>query len=348
MYENINYEDIKKSILDNIDTDIDKREGSFTNDMISPAAFEIYKSYLEFEKMLSVIFVNDCSGEYLDKRVIEYGLKRKEGSVASGIVRFYGNDNTTIASETIVQTGDMLVYRTLLDGTIKDGYADIKVESDSIGNKYNVPPAAINSIPISLIGITKVSNIESINGGSDIENDDSLTGRFLNQVRNPSTSGNIAHYRQWALTNEGVGEVVVIPIWNGPGTVKIIIVDRDKGPAKQELVNEVKNYIESVRPIGATATVVSARGVNVNITAKLTLSRNANLENINIEFSNKLLEYFKKISIVSNSIFYSKIGSILSGIEGVIDYNDLLINNKTSNLTLDNEEVPIIGAITLT
>ena len=37
-----------------------------------------------------------------------------------------------------------------------------------------------------------------------------------------------------------VGDVKVIPLWNGAGTVKIVIVDADNRPADSELISKVK------------------------------------------------------------------------------------------------------------
>ena len=47
----------------------------------------------------------------------------------------------------------------------------------------------------------------------------------------------------------------VIPLWNGAGTVKIVIVDADNRPADSELISKVKEHIEENRPIGAEVTV---------------------------------------------------------------------------------------------
>ena len=44
------YEDIKKKILAPI-VGLDKREGSFIGDMVSPIAMEMERQYLELEKI---------------------------------------------------------------------------------------------------------------------------------------------------------------------------------------------------------------------------------------------------------------------------------------------------------
>ena len=51
------YEIIKQRILDSIVIDIDKREGSFTNNMISPVVEELAKAYINMEDILSLGFI---------------------------------------------------------------------------------------------------------------------------------------------------------------------------------------------------------------------------------------------------------------------------------------------------
>ncbi|SHI63263.1 Baseplate J-like protein [Lutispora thermophila DSM 19022] len=70
----------------------------------------------------------------------------------------------------------------------------------------------------------------------------------------------------------GVGGVRVIPRWNGPLTVKVIIIDSNGKPASQELIDNVFNHIEAERPFGADVTVVSAKPVELNISVNLVLT----------------------------------------------------------------------------
>jgi hypothetical protein len=35
------------------------------------------------------------------------------------------------------------------------------------------------------------------------------------------------------------------------------------------------------------------------------------------------------------------------GVDGVLDYSDLLVNGSTVNITIDTAEVPVLGTVTL-
>jgi uncharacterized phage protein gp47/JayE len=47
------------------------------------------------------------------------------------------------------------------------------------------------------------------------------------------------------------------------------------------------------------------------------------------------------------SVSYAKIGSLLLNTKGIQDYNTLLVNGGSANITISDIEMPIIGTITL-
>ena len=59
MFSEQTYEVIKQRILDNINKDIDKREGSFTQNIISPLSQELAKFYIEQEDLVNMAFVRN-------------------------------------------------------------------------------------------------------------------------------------------------------------------------------------------------------------------------------------------------------------------------------------------------
>src|SRR5690606_3897420 len=100
--------------------------------------------------------------------------------------------------------------------------------------------------------------------------------RILDRHQNKSMSGAIRDYERWAQEVPGVGGVTVIPEWNGPGTVKLIIVDANGEPANQQLIENVQNYIapedgDGLAPIGAEVTVAAPTRTEIDIDVDLIL-----------------------------------------------------------------------------
>ena len=79
------------------------------------------------------------------------------------------------------------------------------------------------------------------------------------------TNINISHGQK---SVPGVGEAKCIPLWNGPGTVKVVIVDADSQVAPIELIQKVQKFIDDVKPIGATLTVSTAEEITINISSQ--------------------------------------------------------------------------------
>ena len=100
MFSNQTYEVIKQRILDNINIEIDKREGSFTSNMVSPLAEELAKAYINMSDILSLGFIDDTFDTFLDKRVSEFGVYRKEGVKATGEIKVEGKEGAIITNGT--------------------------------------------------------------------------------------------------------------------------------------------------------------------------------------------------------------------------------------------------------
>ncbi|AXM90579.1 baseplate J protein [Anoxybacillus ayderensis G10] len=330
-------------MLDRIPDDIDKREGSIIYDALAPAAIELAQMYTELDVVLRLAFGETSTGEYLDKRAADFGVYRKQATsaVRKGIFTDGNNAPFNIPIGSRFRLNDM-VYVAI--EKITDGQFRMQAEtSGSIGNQDfgNLLPIE----PIEGLGTATLADV--LIPGEDEESDESLRKRFLQKVREPGTSGNAADYKQWATEVAGVGATKVTPLWNGPGTVKVTIINADMQPATNELVAQVQQYIEQVRPIGAAVTVASAIGKAIDVSGNVVLALGYTLQNVQDAFAAALDEYFKEIAFSATYVSYAKIGTLLLSTPGVIDYNGLTVNGGTVNVALQDEEVPILGTVNL-
>lgn len=337
---------IQNRMLSNIDDKYDKTEGSFYYDSTKPVAIELESAYKEQENILNKGFVETATGEYLDLKVAEQGLTRKPSTKATTTVTITGSEGATITTGDLVasDTVNYIVQETkTIDATLT---TTVLVECEQAGTIGNVPVGAIKYFPITIAGINTVTNTESVSNGYDGETDAELRQRYYDKVRTPATSGNKYHYRNWAKEIVGVGDARVFALWNGNGTVKVVIIDSNKQGASTELINEVTTYIEEVRPIGADVTVISATEVPINIQATLTIDTNNYTEAEVIgNIETKIADYLKDIAFVDNYVSYAKIGSLILESAGVLDYSNLTVNGGTSNISISDEEVAILGGV---
>ncbi|KYH35825.1 baseplate J-like protein [Clostridium tepidiprofundi DSM 19306] len=334
-------------MLNNIDDEFDKSEGSFFYDNLQAAAIEFDLQEEKIKKIIDKGFADTAKGTYLDRKVAEKGLIRKRATKASGIVKIIGQEGTKVEKGIKVAT-DLCNYTVLEERVIeKENFTTVKVECDQAGKIGNIPIGAIKYFPVTIAGLSKVENIEEFKNGFDEETDEELRKRYFEAVREPVTSGNIYAYKKWAKEINEVGDAKVKPLWNGPGTVKVIIVDRNKTEASEVLINKVKNYIDKQAPIGAQLTVTSAKSKSINIKVNLVLDGALNINVIKEKIQEKLESYFKNISFISNYVSYAKIGSLILTVDGVLDYNNLLVNSKKENINMGEDEICILGNLNI-
>ena len=68
-------------------------------------------------------------------------------------------------------------------------------------------------------------------------------------------------------------------------------------------------------------------------------------EQLKKKVTENIKTYLKEIAFKKDILSYAIIGSKILDIDGVIDYSDLKINNQTSNIECEQEEVFILERI---
>lgn len=340
------YEEIKQRILNNTDIDVDKREGSFLNNMASPLSYELAKFYIEQQDLVNMAFVRNGYFNYLDAKCEEYGISRKQGTKSVGEVVFTGENGTLISNGTILFVDD-LYFVVLNDATIAENQAELVVEALEVGKQYNLLANTKLTLTEAINGVTDIYVKSNFENGTDIESDEDLRERFFTTIKKSYTSGNVAHYEMWTLEVDGTGACKVYPLKNGNGTVEIVITNSDMLGASSELIEKVKANIEEKRPIGASVTVVSATEKAINVSATIRLVKGYDIEEVKAEFVTKLTQYLKEIAFKDTYVSTARLGNLLLDTTGVFDYADFKVNEANSNIILSDTDVPKVGELSL-
>ncbi|MEG1795165.1 MAG: baseplate J/gp47 family protein [Clostridium sp.] len=339
---------IHARILSHISSEYDKSEGGFFYDATKPVAIELEGLDLKADDILNKGFVDTAEDEWLDLKVIQQGLYRKLATKSNGEVLIVGTNGAKIkkgdkvASDTV---NFIFLEDKIIDNT---GHSIVKVQCEESGVIGNVPIGAIKYFPVTLAGLTSVSNTAAFSNGYDKEINESLRQRYYDKVRTPATSGNKWHYLNWSKEVTGVGDAKVFPLWDGNGTVKVVLINSNKRGASAELISEVAAHIENNRPIGATVTVSSAVEKDINISVNLVIdTKNFTLDQVKKTIEDNIASYLKDIAYKETYVSYAKLGSIIFNSSGVIDYSDLQINNGVINISIEDEEVAVLGGVVI-
>lgn len=334
-------------------------EGTFTFDTFAANAVEFERAYAEMELIVDAAFPQTSWGKYLDYLAEELaGLDRKAATPAKVVLNITGTAGTTVPAGSLFATESKVNFLTNESADISEtGIAEIEATAQVTGAEGNVAAGEIKKIPISIFGVSSVTNKLGAEGGYDEESDEELLERILFAVRQPATSGNVYHYILWATSVSGVGAVKVIPLWKGNGTVKVIVVDAEKEMPSEELLKVVRTKIAENAPIGATVTVSAPSLVQIDISMKVTKGDG------NADAIKKVLNsYFKEnvfqtdYANIENlnqkaTVSLAQVGKIILENEaqtGVKDYSNLTLNQGTDNIIVNADGMPCVGTVTLT
>ncbi|MBJ6360433.1 baseplate J/gp47 family protein [Paenibacillus sp. GCM10012307] len=343
MYETNTFEYLLDRMLTRVPFTLDKREGSIIYDALAPAAAELAQMYMELDINLNLSFADTASGEFLERRASDFGLRRRPAAPAQRRAIFYDDQNVRIDVPLLTRySASNLNFKVIK--RLEKGEYTVECETPGVlGNQsYG------NLLPIDYVqDLARAELAEVLIPGTEAESDDALRARYLARVQTPSSGGNVSDYKNWALEVSGVGAAKVNPLWNGPGTVKVVVVDAEKKPPATELVLEVRNHIEQLRPIGANVTVSPATGKEVAVAGVVTLAQGYTLQHVVDAFTSALNLHFQSVAFNQNYLSLAKIGTILLDVPGVTDYSDLKLNGQSTNVALGDEEVPVVHMVNL-
>ncbi|MCP1355096.1 baseplate J/gp47 family protein [Aneurinibacillus migulanus] len=339
-------DEIHDRMESNINDRYDKTEGQFPWDGPRTTAIEVQKEQISTQNMYYNGFLNASMDLlYMKLWSRRVGIDWKPAAKSSNLVTFKGVDGTTIPAGTIMQfiEEDAIDFISLEDGIITSGQAEIPFECAVGGTVGNIPANSLQLIePITGVDSTEHT---AFTNGVDEESKESLLKRTLERARNPGISGNVAHYREWAMSRVGVADAKVYPVWDGNNSVKVVLLDDNGQAPAQSIIDDVAQYIETVRPAGPKITVVGVTEIAIDVSAKVVPTSYSDVEKITKQFTPAALEYFKQLAFKDPLVRWTRIANILGDIPDVIDYESLTINGDTANIEIPDGSVAVLGTV---
>ncbi len=358
-------------MLDNVPNDIDKREGSIIYDAVAPAAMVSAQQSLSLANIIRETYIKTAQGEFLDYRAVEHGTNRYAATNTEVKAKFNDDDGNPVNVEVgdrFASIAESPIFYTVIKSN-GDGTAEMQAEeSGTSANSYlgQVLPVTPND------SLSWAEIVEITIPARDEENDDHLRARLLNSNSWVAYGGNVADYLDMTSKISDVGATQVYPVWDGPGTVKLVILNNDLMPASQTLIKKVKEEIDpeesttqgyGLAPIDHQVTVVAPETVEVNITMNITIAENANIDTIRTNIKASLEELFKSLrkdwstidSVTGRgyklTVYRSKILSRVMTLEGVANATMPQLNGEDEDLQLvfnnTTSQLPVLGEVTV-
>ena len=350
----VSYEALMERKLDLIDDKRDKRQGSVIYDALAPNAAETAAFYADLDMLEDRTFADTATGEDLTRRAAERGILKKDAVKAT----FYGSFLDEDGAEYPVEAGTRFFleeYDYVVLFREEDGRYVLECETaGACGNEY-----LGNLIPLETMAGLAAATLEELRtNGEDEEGDEELRKRYFSSFDADAFGGNISDYKRKVSAMQNVGGVKVYPVWNGGGTVKVVIIDQGwRGPTETELA-ELQREIDpesrgegyGIAPIGHRVTVAGVEEVACKIHMTLSLAEGAVQETVATEIRKRFEAYLEEMrkgwadsEYLTVRISYLESRALEA--DGVLDVSDCTINGMGGNLVLGADEVPVLGEI---
>lgn len=357
MYENETFDVILQRMLNRVSDSCDKRKGSIIYDAVAPIAGELAQAYMELDNTYELTFAATTNDNWLDLRLEESGVKRNLATKA--IRKGVFNIDVPIGSRF---RGENVIYE--VKEKIELGVFRLEAETaGTIGNEYFGQILPISNID----NLTSAELDEVLIPGENRETDEAYYTRYLEEINADSYGGNVDQYKEWIKDKnliQGVGRFKIVPLWNGRGTVKAIITDINNGVPSSELVESVQMAIDpfqdgkgnGLAPIGHVFTAAGAVSRIIDFEFSIEFKQGFGSADVETEINAIVDEYLKDINLSSpDEIVDDKptvvrrivIKGRVVALDQIEDIEECLINGLAENLTLEDDEIAVRGAVVI-
>ena len=325
---------------------VDTREGSMVFNAVAAAAMELAIMYEELDNVLRESFVETATREYILMACEEMGIDITVFNATAGI--FKGEFNIPIELSSRWNMG-LYNYIVVEELEQENNLYIYKLQCETVGTEPNGFIGDLTPIDEVNGDLTIARISECIVEGEDETSDDDIRQYYFDYVNSVAIDGNVSQYEQWCRDYNGIGGFKIFPLWNGANTVKVSILNVSNHAASEELIAEFQEYLDpgitgmgdGIAPIGAFVTVSTATEIPLNITANVSL-KDGYTETTSIEPT--LEKYLSELAYETSRISYMGVGAAIMNAEGVDFVTNLLINGSSNDITLGNEEIPILGS----
>ncbi|MCQ4021535.1 MULTISPECIES: baseplate J/gp47 family protein [unclassified Ruminococcus] len=332
-------------------TGCDCHDASDTSIKIKLLAGELFNLQSSISWLNNQLFPQTAAGSSLELHAQMRGLQRKAATKAQGKLKFSlpaaAESTVVIPAGTVCSTAgkNPVRFATNLTTSIGAGRTETIVNAMAIANgeTSNVAPDTVCVITNLSNSLLSVTNPEFFSGGADVEDDDSLRRRIMEDINKPSTGTNKAYYKRLAQSVDGVYSANVVSRARGNGTVDIYIAA--KGAAiDSRYVSEVQAIANREREINVDVLVSAATTAGVSVNLILSEKSGYDFNEVKESVIEKIKEYFASLQ-VGESVYVSSLGAAVASAQGVERF--LFESSSIHNVSAGPSQLLTVGRITI-
>ena len=323
--------------------------GSFARALVRSVASEMIVQKYKYEEEQKKYFKQTATGQDLDYKLAEDGFTRYPATYATGEVTVTGSSEAEILTGYIVK-GEYCDYEIIKDYTLpytENNITSLKVEVKAleIGTIGNCAAGEISGFASTYKGLYDATNEKEFDNAFDEETDEEFLTRTNEEISNPRMNDNKYLLEDLAYSIDEVEKANVIPLWNGKGTVKIVITEYEKIEADSDLITKVKNYVESKIITNMDLTVETIEYLDLDFRFEAQLHNDYTVELAKEEIRKFFQEYFYENIFIKDRLFYFDVAKKLEDTISVDILSNLSINNAKEDIKMEPNQMPRIKNI---
>lgn len=356
MYENMTYDYLLNDAKSYIGDGVQKGEGSLVYNALSALAFELEKLYIQANYILNQTFADTADFTHLEDIAANRAVYPRPATAAKVSI-------TANVALPIGWRASLKGYNYIVESVIDEGTHTYLAVCEETGSGPNELTGRL--IPIDYVeGLTSATITGILVPGEDAESKESLYQRYLESFSTEAFGGNITDYKNKVNAFEGVGGCKVYPVWDGPGTVKVVVIGSDYRAPSSYLIDQIQEAAVPTQegtgygfaPIDHDVTIAACSEVTVNVTTHITYVTGYDWASLGAQITAKITEYIQSVAEAWGSgtseqgslVYVSRLEAAVLEVTGVQDISGTKLNGSTSNLSLQPHQIPVTGTVTPT
>lgn len=228
----------------------------------------------------------------------------------------------------------------------------LEIQASETGADGNLAVGAITNLDSVNAGVDNVVNNIATASGTDVETDEALRERILFEFEGQG-AGNQNDYRSWALAEPGVAQAHVIPAWNGPNTVLVVVMGTDGGAVSSDVVDSLQARLDPLpglaagqAPVGAVVTVTTPAVIDITVGGTITFKDGYSLDGggglvaLRTQIEAALRAYIDNLN-VGDDVIYDHVKAQFYSVPGVYTVADVTVNGGTSDVSIDADPAEV-------
>lgn len=364
MYDDLTVQMIQDELLAAVSADMDIRPSSLIYTVCAAAALQFAQLYVNLDYVNDQSYASTADREHLLLIAKEAAMAPKDATATTVKAKF--NIELQLGTRFTAINVPYKFYITTPCELDSDGFYYAQMDCETAGDLPDTEfvgpcvPVDVAGDVIEIDGLTTAEIVSIITPGEDEEDTEAFRKRYFTESQWEHYGGNIADYEVMMSRQMGVGACKVIPVWNGGGTVKLVLVDPEFKPCSQEFIKQVQESVDppglegdgyGKAPIDHAVTVVSADKTVINVGFTLTYDDGQSWATVETNVKAAIEAYFDKVrrqwkDLDTLIIRIAHIESAILDVPGVVDIKGTTLNSGADNVSVTAYNVPLLGTVT--